>query len=125
MYNIIVQYLELIAEYRQFIKHYKQVYTLALTKMKELALYQLAAILKPFKTITLLVLETMPKVGQSLSKYWELNVLLDNVANGIGVNAELYQLVKNTFAIGRKKYLKYSQKLEKNALLYAAHILDL
>ena len=124
MYDMIVQYLELIAEYRQFVKHHKQVHTLALTETEELALHQLAAVLKPFKTITLSVSETMSEVGQSLSKYWELDVLLDNVANGIGVNAELHQSVKNAFAIGRKKYLKYSQKLEKNALLYAAHILD-
>jgi hypothetical protein len=74
--------------------------------------------------MTLEVSESMPSIVRSLEKYWDLNDLLERVAEGVGNFATLDQSLRSAFATGRKKYIKYSRKLEKNALLYAAHILD-
>lgn len=121
---MIVQFIDLLAEYKDFINSHPQVAALALRLDEELALHQLAKVLKPFKTMTLQVSETMPEVGQSLEMYWDLDNLLDQVTNGVSNYAELDQSLRDAFATGRKKYIKYSRKPEKNALLYAAHILD-
>lgn len=124
LYDMIVQYIDLLAEYKDFINSHSQVAALALSMNEELSLHQLAKVLKPFKVMTLHVSETMPEVGRSLEIYWDLDNLLDQVTNGVGSYAELDQSLRDAFATGRKKYIKYSKKLEKNALLFAAHILD-
>jgi hypothetical protein len=121
---MIVQFIDLPDEYKDFINSHPQVAVLALSLDEELALHQLAKVLKPFKAMTLQVSETMPEVSRSLEMYWDLDNLLDQVANGVGNYAELDQSLRDAFATGKKKYIKYSRKLEKNALLYAAHILD-
>lgn len=74
--------------------------------------------------MTLQVSEIMPEVSRSLEIYWDLDNLLDQVTNGVSNYTELDQSLRDAFATGRNKYIKHSRKLEKNALLYAAHILD-
>jgi len=59
-YDMIERFLELEAEYIEFIRTHSQVQCLLLTNNEIVALYQLAAVLRPFKQLTLKVSESMP-----------------------------------------------------------------
>ena len=124
MYDMILQYLDLCDEYEAFIATHSQTKHLKLTNEEKLALHQIAFVLKPFKDMTLDVSESMPSIVRSLEKYWDLDDILEQVTTGAGKYAELDQSLRKAFASGRKKYVKYAEKLKKNSLLYAAHILD-
>ena len=50
--------------------------------------------------------------------------LLEQVTTGTGNFKDLDQSLRKAFKSGRRKYVKYFKKLEKNALIYAAHILN-
>jgi hypothetical protein len=124
MYDMIQQFLDLLPEYEAFVDTHPQTKYLKPTYDETLALHQIAFVLKPFKEMTLQVSEKMPSVVRSLEKYWDLAHLLEQVATGSGIYSQLDQLLRHAFGTGRKKYIKYSRKLKKNALIYAAHILD-
>ena len=124
MYDMILQYLDLYDEYEAFINSHPQTKYLKLTDDEKLALHQIAYVLKPFKDMTLKVSESMPSIVRSLEKYWDLDDLLEQVSTGTGDFKDLDQSLRKAFESGRRKYVKYSKKLEKNALIYAAHILD-
>jgi hypothetical protein len=66
---MIVQFLELEAEYTAFIKSYPQVKCLLPSNAEIVVLTQLAHVLKPFKDHTLKVLEDMPSLARSLELY--------------------------------------------------------
>src|SRR6266487_4782120 len=66
----------------------------------------------------------MPSIVRSLEKYWDLDDLLEQVSIGTGDFKDLDQSLQKAFESGRRKYVKYSKKLEKNALIYITHILD-
>ena len=74
--------------------------------------------------MTLDVLESMLLVVRSLEKYQDLDDILEKVTTGAGKYSELDQSLRDAFATGRQKYIKYAKKLKSNALLYASHILD-
>lgn len=124
MYDMIVQYLDLFDEYEAFIDAHPYVKNLKITDDEKLSLYQLAFVLKPFKDMTLKVSQAMPSIVRSLENYWDLDELLDKVTTGSGIYSDLDQSVRKAFANGRRKYVKYADKLKGNAILYAAHILD-
>jgi hAT family protein len=124
MYDMIQQFLDLLPEYEAFVDTHPQTKYLKPTYDETLALHQIAFVLKPFKEMTLQVSENMPSVVRSLEKYWDLDHLLEQVATGSGIYSQLDQSLRHAFGTGRKKYIKYSRKLKKNALIYAAHILD-
>jgi hypothetical protein len=121
---MILQYLGLCDEYEAFVATHSQTKHLKLTNEEKLALHQIAFVLKPFKDMTLDVSESMPSIARSLEKYWDLDDILEQVTTGASKYAELNQSLRKAFASGRKKYVKYAKKLQKNSLLYAAHILD-
>jgi hypothetical protein len=50
--------------------------------------------------------------------------LLDNVIKGNEKYTELDLIIKDAFKLGKAKHLKYSKLTAKNAMLFAAHILD-
>jgi hypothetical protein len=77
-----MQFLELKAEYTEFINTYNQVKCLLLSPSKIVALYQLAHVLRPFKELILKLLESMPSLAISLEIYWDLDDLLENVIKG-------------------------------------------
>jgi hypothetical protein len=124
MYDMVQQFLELLPEYEAFIDTHAQAKYLKLTDDEKLALHQIAFVLKPFKDMTLDVSTAMPSVVRSLEKYWDLDDLLERVSIGAGEFGELDRSLRIAFATGRRKYIKYSKKLSKNSLIYAAHILD-
>jgi hypothetical protein len=123
-YDMIVQYLELEAEYTDFCNSHSQVKCLLLTAEEIVSLTQLAHVLAPFKEITLRVSEAMPSIARSLELYWDLDDLMEKVTTGSGIYSELDQSVRVAFEKGKLKHMKYIRKLEKHTMLYAAHILD-
>ena len=123
-HDMIEQFLELEAEYVEFIRTHPQVQCLLLTDNEIIALHQLAAVLRPFKQLTLKVSESMPSLARSLEMYWDLDDLLETVTTAQGKYAELDPIIRNAFKAGKAKHLKYSKLKAKNAMLFAAHILD-
>ncbi|XP_044715041.1 uncharacterized protein HRG_11309 [Hirsutella rhossiliensis] len=75
-YDMIDQFLELEAEYTEFVDTHQQVKCLLPLSEEIVALYQLRKVLKPFKDHTLKVSEAMPQISQSLDIYWDLEALL-------------------------------------------------
>ncbi|XP_044718811.1 uncharacterized protein HRG_07376 [Hirsutella rhossiliensis] len=75
-YDMIDQFLELEAEYTEFVDTHPQVKCLLPLSEEIVALYQLWKVLKPFKDHTLKVSEVMPPISQSLDIYWDLEALL-------------------------------------------------
>ncbi|XP_044714741.1 uncharacterized protein HRG_11776 [Hirsutella rhossiliensis] len=75
-YDMIDQFLELEAEYTEFVDTHPQVKCLLPLSEEIVALYQLRKVLKPFKDHTLKVSEVMPPISQSLDIYWDLEALL-------------------------------------------------
>jgi hypothetical protein len=69
MYDMILQYLDLYEEYKEFIKAHPNTKYLKLSIDKKVALHQITFVLKPFKDMTLDVSESMPLVVRSLEKY--------------------------------------------------------
>jgi hypothetical protein len=122
--DMIEQFLELEEEYKAFVESHPQVHCLCLNNSEVVALHQLAHVLRPFKAHTLTVSKTMPSVARSLEIYWDLDDLLEQVISGQGDYAELDQTIRNAFTVAKAKHVKYYKKLDKNALIYAAHILD-
>ena len=84
-YDMIVQYLELEAEYTDFCNSHSQVKCLLLTAEEILSLTQLAHVLAPLKEITLRVSEAMPSIERSLELYWDLYDLIEKVTTGSGI----------------------------------------
>jgi hypothetical protein len=121
---MIEQFLELEAEYTEFIHTHPQVKCLLPTNNELVALYQLAFVLQPFKQLTLKVSESMPSLARSLEVYWDLDDLLDKVIGGQDKYGELDPIIRNAFKAGKAKHVKYTKLKAKNAMLFAAHILD-
>ena len=121
---MIAQFLELKAEYTAFIESHPQVECLLLSKAEIVVLTQLAHVLKPFKDYTLKVSEDMPSLARSLELYWDLDDLLRQVINGEGKYTDLNAIIRVSFKAREVKYVKYKDKLTKNAIIYAAYILD-
>ena len=67
----------------------------------------------------------MPSLAISLEIYWDLDDLLDNVIKGKEKYTELDPIIRDAFKSGKAKHLKYSKLKAMNAMLFAAHILDL
>lgn len=122
--DMIEQFLELEAEYEAFIDSHPQVACLKLTNLEVVALNQLACVLRPFKEHTLQVSRSMPSIAKSLEIYWDLEELINSVINGEGKFSEINQPLRDAFKKGKEKYIKYRSKLERNAVIYAAHTLD-
>jgi hypothetical protein len=53
-----------------------------------------------------------------------LDDLLRQVVDGEGKYADLDSTIRLSFKAGKAKYVKYHNQLSKNAMIYAAHILD-
>jgi hypothetical protein len=121
---MIMQFLELEAEYTEFINTHNQVKCLLLSPGEIVALHQLTHVLRPFKELTLKLSESMPSLAMSLEIYWDLDDLLDNVIEGKEKYAELDPIIRDAFKSGKAKHLKYSKLKAMNAMLFAAHILD-
>ena len=121
---MIEQFLELEAEYEAFINSYPHVACLKLTNLEVVALNQLACVLRPFKEHTLQVSRSMPSISKSLEIYWDLEELLNSVINREGKFSEINQPLRDAFKKGKEKYVKYRSRLERNAMIYAAHTLD-
>jgi hypothetical protein len=66
----------------------------------------------------------MPSLATSLEIYWDLDDLIDSVIKGRGKYTDLYKIIQDVFKLGKAKHLKYSKLSAKNAMLFAAHILD-
>jgi hypothetical protein len=66
----------------------------------------------------------MPSVARSLELYWDLDDLMAKITTGSGIYLELGDSVKNAFKKGQAKHVKYIRKLEKDTMIYAAHILE-
>jgi hypothetical protein len=123
-YDMIDQFLELEAEYTEFVDTHAQVKCLLPSSEEIVALYQLRKVLKPFKDHTLKVSEVMPSISQSLDIYWDLEALLDDVIEGAGDFADLDMSIRNAFSKGKAKHITYMKKLDDQMMLFAAHILD-
>jgi len=123
-YDMITQFLELEAEYTEFTNTHAQVKCLLLSPSEIVALHQLAHVLRPFKELTLKLSESMPSLATSLEIYWDLDNLIDSVIEGRGKYADLHKIIQDAFKLGKAKHLKYSKLSAKNAMLFAAHILD-
>jgi hypothetical protein len=121
---MIEQFLELEAEYMELTRTHPQVQCLLPTNNEIVALHQLAAVLCPFKQLTLKVSESMPSLGRSLEMYWDVVDLLDKVIAAQGKYAELDPNIRDAFKAGKSKHLKYTKLKAKNAMLFAAHTLD-
>jgi hypothetical protein len=76
---MIEQFPELEAKYIEFIRTHPQVQCLLPTNNEIVALHQLAAVLRPFKQLTLKVSESMPSLARSLEMYWDLDDLLETI----------------------------------------------
>ncbi len=124
IYDIITQFLELKAEYTEFMNTHAQVKYLLLSPSKIVALYQLVYVLRPFKELTLKLSKSMPSLATSLEIYQDLDDLIDSVIESRGKYIDLYKIIQDTFKLGKAKHLKYSKLSAKNAMLFAAHILD-
>src|SRR6266487_6011583 len=122
--DMIEQFLELEEEYKAFVESHPQVHCLRLNDSEVVALHQLAHVLRPFRAHTLTVSKTMPLVARSLEIYWDLDDLLERVITGQGDYSELDQAIRDAFTVARAKHIKYIKKLDKDALIYAAYILD-
>jgi hypothetical protein len=123
-YDMIDQFLELEAEYTEFVDTHPQVKCLLPSSEEIVALYQLRKVLKPFKDHTLKVSEVMPSISQSLDIYWDLEALLDDVVEGVGEFTDLDMSIRNAFSKGKAKHVTYMKKLDDQMMLFAAHILD-
>jgi hypothetical protein len=123
-YDMIEQFLELFDEYSFFIKNNPKVKCLLPTEPELLALLQLAFVLKPFKKMTLEVSRDQPSLPRSLEGYWDLDLGIKAVTNGEEHFAELDQSFQDAFKKGHEKHVKYGDKLNDNAMIYGAHILD-
>ncbi|KAM4055445.1 hypothetical protein HRG_014987 [Hirsutella rhossiliensis] len=123
-YDMIDQFLELEAEYTEFVDTHPQVKCLLPLSGEIVALYQLRKVLKPFKEHTLKVSEVMPSISQSLDIYWDLEALLDDVVEGVGEFSDLDVSIRNAFSKGKTKHATYMKKLDDQMMLFAAHILD-
>jgi len=123
-YNIIEQFLELLNKYTQFVDKHLAVKCLLPTEREIIALQQLAFVLKPFKTITLKVLEFQPSLACTLEQYWDLNAELKAVINGKGSYALIDQTLQNAFKVEYKKFIKYRDLLAEIPMVYAAHIIN-
>ncbi|KAH8589123.1 ribonuclease H-like domain-containing protein, partial [Bisporella sp. PMI_857] len=123
-YDMIEQFLELEAEYTEFIRTHPQVKCLLPTNNELVALYQLTFVLRPFKQLTLKVSESMPSLARSLEVYWDIDDLLDKVIGGKDKYGELDPTIRDAFKAGKAKHLKYTKLKAKNAMIFAAHILD-
>ncbi|KAH7418649.1 ribonuclease H-like domain-containing protein, partial [Cadophora sp. MPI-SDFR-AT-0126] len=123
-YDMIDQFLELEAEYTEFVDTHPQVKCLLPSSEEIVALYQLRKVLKPFKDHTLKVSEVMPSISQSLDIYWDLEALLDDVVEGVGDFTALDMSIRNAFSKGKAKHVTYMKKLDDQMMLFAAHILD-
>ena len=66
----------------------------------------------------------MPSLARSLELYQDLDNLLRQVINGEGKYADLNVTIRASFKAGEAKYVKYQDKLTKNAMIYAAYILN-
>jgi hypothetical protein len=121
---MIEQFLELEAEYTEFIRTHPQVKCLLPTNNELVALYQLTFVLRPFKQLTLKVSESMPSLARSLEVYWDLDDLLDKVIGGKDKYGELDPTIRDAFKAGKAKHLKYTKLKAKNAMIFVAHILD-
>jgi hypothetical protein len=66
----------------------------------------------------------MPSLTGSLEVYWDLDDLLDKVIGGQDRYRELDPVIRDAFKAGKAKHLKYTKLKAKNAMLFAAHILD-
>ncbi|XP_044723739.1 uncharacterized protein HRG_01635 [Hirsutella rhossiliensis] len=123
-YDMIDQFLELEAEYTEFVDTHPQVKCLLPLSEEIVALYQLRKVLKPFKDHTLKVSEVMPPISQSLDIYWDLEALLDDVVEGVGDFTDLDMSIRDAFSKGKAKHVTYMKKLDDQMMLFAAHILD-
>jgi hypothetical protein len=56
--------------------------------------------------------------------YWDLDNLLETVTTAQGKYTELDPIIWDMFKAGKAKHLKYTKLKAKNAMLFAAHILD-
>ncbi|CZR51456.1 uncharacterized protein PAC_01332 [Phialocephala subalpina] len=74
--------------------------------------------------LTLKVSESMPSLARSLEMYWDLDDLLEIVITAQGKYAELDPIIRDAFKAAKAKHLKYTKLKAKNAMLFAAHILD-
>ncbi len=66
----------------------------------------------------------MPSLARNLELYWDLDDLLRQVINGEGKYTDLNAIIRVSFKAREVKYVKYKDKLTKNAIIYAAYILD-
>jgi hypothetical protein len=123
-YDMIDQFLELEAEYAEFVDTHPQVKCLLPSSEEIVALCQLRKVLKPFKEHTLKVSEIMPPISQSLDIYWDLEALLDDVVEGVGDFRDLDMSIRDAFSKGKAKHVTYMRKLDDQMMLFAAHILD-
>lgn len=124
MFDMIVQFLDLQAEYLQFIDDNVQLEALRPTDSEITQLASLRIALQPFKDMTLQVSEFMPTIVRSLEKYWELDDLLTNVIAGNDIYAICDSSIKSAFTYAQGKYIKYKRECDSNSMVYAAHILD-
>jgi hypothetical protein len=121
---MIVQALDLQQEYTKFCSEHYAIKALLPTPNEWVMLHQLAYVLKPFKDKTEEVSKEMPSITKSLEVYWELDILLNNVKDRVGIFSNLESTIRNAVIASITKNSKYQRKMEKHVLLFVAHILD-
>lgn len=123
-YDMLKQFLELLPEYQQFVDDNPAIACLMPTNEECVALAQLEHVLEPFKALTSKVSANHPSLSGSLDLYWELEEILNKVEGAQGIYSELDPTIRRAFIAGTRKHRIYYAKLEKNPMIYAAHILD-
>ena len=123
-YIMISDALRLRKELRQFVRNHPEVHALQLTDEEWLALKQVAKVLKPFWDFTNQVSETCPTIVESLSIYWNLDDVLDDIKNGEGDFKDAPAEIREIVDKGIRKMNKFAKKMDDNILYYVASILD-
>jgi len=123
-YDMIQQALDLQQEYTEFCGEHRAVKALLPTSNEWVTLHQLAYVLKPFKDKIEEVSKEMPLIVKSLEVYWELDILLNNIKDKVGIFKDLEPTIRDAVIAGITKNSKYQRKMEKHVLLFVAHILD-
>jgi hypothetical protein len=119
---MIVQFLELLPEYTDCCNSHPQIECLLPSNYEIVMLTHLSNVLRPFKEHTLRAPEAMPSLARILEIYWDLDDFLERVISGEGLYSKLDQPIRDAFKAGKLKHVKYIKKLEKNSMLYTAHI---
>ena len=102
-YNMIQQALDLQQEYTEFCGEHPAVKALLPTPNEWLMLHQLAYVLKPFKDKTDEVSKEMPSIAKSLEVYWELDILLNNIKDKVGIFNNLEPTIREAVIAGITK----------------------